>query len=322
MTYKLCCGQISVVVYSSSTPASALITRRSESPRVSQVDVFVFYIRVEKLSRVFSLQTRSEDGSMLLTQVETQLSGRLRVKLQLKVCVCDGDCSLSSDVCPSDKVEGTCRLFSTNKEELIAAAPSFTAAAPKHHVLTADKTRTKGRSAPGGRSLSDSGSVSIVTWKENWIVGQVVSLLQLQFIEENSRLHVVEDTLTRSGRILHGRTLQHDVYCRGREKKKLLPAFERDNKAPGSSSAAAECCCGLEFALVCMIKSNCVTPASLRLHSGFTPPAPIRRRLPLDPSGTLSGLSLLSTTAPVLWMHGAARLYITAPGWSTVTPAF
>ncbi|CAB1416290.1 unnamed protein product [Pleuronectes platessa] len=43
MTYKLCCGKISVVVYSSSTPASALITRRSGTSscpeHVHQADV-------------------------------------------------------------------------------------------------------------------------------------------------------------------------------------------------------------------------------------------------------------------------------------------
>ncbi|CAB1424477.1 unnamed protein product [Pleuronectes platessa] len=44
MTYKLCCGQIIVVVYSSSTSASALITRRSGISSSLQVDVFVFYV--------------------------------------------------------------------------------------------------------------------------------------------------------------------------------------------------------------------------------------------------------------------------------------
>ncbi|CAB1458341.1 unnamed protein product [Pleuronectes platessa] len=44
MMYKLCCGQISVVVYISSTPESALITRRSGISSCFQVDVFVFYV--------------------------------------------------------------------------------------------------------------------------------------------------------------------------------------------------------------------------------------------------------------------------------------
>ena len=43
MTYKFCCGKISVVVYSSSTPASALITKSSGISSSFQVDVFVFY---------------------------------------------------------------------------------------------------------------------------------------------------------------------------------------------------------------------------------------------------------------------------------------
>ena len=43
MTYKSCCGKISVVVYSSSTPASALITK-SSGISCFQVDVFVCYV--------------------------------------------------------------------------------------------------------------------------------------------------------------------------------------------------------------------------------------------------------------------------------------
>ena len=44
MTYESCCGKISVVVYSSSTPASALITKSSGISSCFQVDVFVFYM--------------------------------------------------------------------------------------------------------------------------------------------------------------------------------------------------------------------------------------------------------------------------------------
>ena len=44
MTYKSCCAKISVVVYSSSTPASALITKSSGISSCFQVDVFVFYV--------------------------------------------------------------------------------------------------------------------------------------------------------------------------------------------------------------------------------------------------------------------------------------
>ncbi|CAB1460301.1 unnamed protein product [Pleuronectes platessa] len=44
MTYKLCCGKIRVVVYSSSTPESALINKRSGMSSCFQVDVFVFYV--------------------------------------------------------------------------------------------------------------------------------------------------------------------------------------------------------------------------------------------------------------------------------------
>ena len=44
MTYESCCGKISVVVYSSSTPASALITKSSGISSCFQVDVFVFYV--------------------------------------------------------------------------------------------------------------------------------------------------------------------------------------------------------------------------------------------------------------------------------------
>ncbi|CAB1442706.1 unnamed protein product [Pleuronectes platessa] len=44
MMCKFCCGKISVVVYSSSTPESALITKSSGTSSSFQVDVFVFYL--------------------------------------------------------------------------------------------------------------------------------------------------------------------------------------------------------------------------------------------------------------------------------------
>ena len=44
MMYKSCCGKISVVVYSSSTSASALITKSSGISACFQVDVFVVYV--------------------------------------------------------------------------------------------------------------------------------------------------------------------------------------------------------------------------------------------------------------------------------------
>ncbi len=77
-----------------------------------------------------------------------------------------------------------------------------------------------------------------------------------------------------------------DMICQAKQTKKKLPLqqLKRKNNTELHNeevqSAAAESFCGLQFALACMIKPNCVT---LRLHScsfsllGF----------PLDPNGSL-----------------------------------